>query len=103
HPGPDVQLIQGTLTDVPELSRFDLFSLSNVFDWSNDQTIRAWAEALRAAARPGTALLIRELNNQRDLRRYFEPDFTFDAALGAELLARERSLFYERIEVGIRV
>ncbi len=39
--------------------------------------------------------------NRRDLRRWF-PAFRFDDHLGQELLARDRSLFYEKIEVGFR-
>jgi S-adenosylmethionine-diacylglycerol 3-amino-3-carboxypropyl transferase len=97
-----VELIHGTLTDVPDLERFDLFSLSNVFDWSNDAQIAAWAEAIRARAHPGSAILIRQLNNTRDVRRFFAPVFEFDDQLAVELLARDRSLFYERIEVGYR-
>ena len=103
EPGdPQIELIHGTLTDVPELERFDLFSLSNVFDWSNDAQITAWADAIRARARPGSAILIRQLNNTRDVRRFFAPAFEFDDQLAVELLARDRSLFYERIEVAFR-
>lgn len=98
----DIAVFEGSLPDVPELARFDLFSLSNVFDWSDDALVEAWSRELRTHARPGSAVLLRQLNNRRDLRRFFEPDFTFDDALGAELGARDRSLFYERIEVAFR-
>lgn len=97
-----VRLIQGSLPDVPELGRYDLYGLSNVFDWSGDELVAAWAEALKAAAPPGSAVLLRQLNNRRDLRRFFAPEFEFDDALGEELLRRDRSLFYCRIEVGFR-
>ncbi|QDE92523.1 hypothetical protein BHS06_28070 [Myxococcus xanthus] len=96
-------LVQGSLPDVPRLDRFDVISLSNIFDWSEDALVVEWAELLAREARPGCAVLIRQLNNRRDLRRFFQPAFEFDDALGAELLARDRSLFYESIEVGFRV
>lgn len=95
-----LRLIEGTLLDVPHLERFDLFSLSNVFDWSDDRVVGAWADALQRAE-AGAVLLLRQLNNGRDLRAFF-PHFAFDDALSRELLARDRSLFYERIEVGVR-
>lgn len=95
-------LVEGSLPDVPGLGRFDVVSLSNIFDWSDDSLVASWAALLSREARPGCAVLLRQLNNQRDLRRFFEPAFEFDAALGAELLAKDRSLFYERIEVGFR-
>jgi S-adenosylmethionine-diacylglycerol 3-amino-3-carboxypropyl transferase len=99
----DVELIEGSLPEVPELGRYDLYSLSNVFDWSGDELVAAWADVLKAAARPGSAVLLRQLNNRRDLRRFFAPEFQFDDALGEELLRRDRSLFYCRVEVGFRV
>jgi len=98
----DVELLEGSLLDVPDLGRFDVFSLSNVFDWSDDALVAGWADALRRGARPGSAVVMRQLNNGRDLRRFFEPDFAFDDALGEELRVRDRSLFYERIEVAVR-
>jgi S-adenosylmethionine-diacylglycerol 3-amino-3-carboxypropyl transferase len=96
-----VELIEGTLLDVPELGRFDLFSLSNVFDWSEDALVAGWAEKLAQAARPGAAVLLRQLNNRRDLRRHFSA-FAFDDGLSEAFLTRDRSLFYQRIEVGFR-
>jgi S-adenosylmethionine-diacylglycerol 3-amino-3-carboxypropyl transferase len=94
--------VLGSLPEVPGLARFGVYSLSNVFDWSDDATVARWAEALAAAARAGSAVLIRKLNNDRDVRRFFAPAFRFDDALGADLLAEDRSLFYDRIEVAFR-
>ena len=95
-------LVQGTLPDVPGLGRFQVISLSNIFDWSDDALVAEWAGLLAREAQPGCAILLRQLNNRRDLRRFFAPAFEFDDALGASLLAHDRSLFYERIEVGFR-
>lgn len=98
----DVELLEGSLLDVPDLARFDVFSLSNVFDWSDDALVAGWAGALRRDARPGSAVVMRQLNNRRDLRRFFEPELAFDDALGEQLRAQDKSLFYERIEVAFR-
>lgn len=99
---PALELVEGSLGDVPGLERFGLYSLSNVFDWSDDALVAQWAGLLVERARPGAAVLIRQLNNERDVRRHFAPAFAFDDALGEELLARDRSLFYNRVEVGFR-
>lgn len=98
-----VTLVEGTLTDVPDLARFDVWSLSNVFDWGDDALVATWADAFVAHARPGSAVLLRQLNNRRDLRRFFGSAVRFDDALGASLQERDRSLFYERVEVAFRV
>ena len=97
------ELVEGGLDRVPDLDRFDLYSLSNVFDWSDDALVADWAERLKRAARPGATVLLRQLNNERDLRPWLEPAFRFDGALGAALQARDRSLFYNRVEVATRV
>jgi S-adenosylmethionine-diacylglycerol 3-amino-3-carboxypropyl transferase len=96
------ELVEGGLERVPGLERFDVYGLSNVFDWSEDALVADWAGRLARAARPGSAVVFRQLNNERDLRRWFEPAFRFDDALGRELAERDRSLFYNRIEVARR-
>jgi S-adenosylmethionine-diacylglycerol 3-amino-3-carboxypropyl transferase len=96
-------LIEGTLLDVPDLGRFDLIHLSNIFDWSDDALVATWADTLMRKAKPGARILIRQLNNQRPLRRFFEPAFEFSDRLSTDFLERDRSLFYERFEIGTRV
>ena len=96
-----VELVHGELPSVPDLARFDVVSLSNVFDWSDDALVARWATSL-SALRPGSAIVIRQLNNRRDVRRLLSDTFAFDGPLGDDLLSRDRSLFYERIEVGFR-
>lgn len=98
-----VSLIEGTLLDVPDLERFEFIHLSNIFDWSDDALVASWAERLVREAKPGARIFLRQLNNQRALRRFFEPAFVFDDALSAAFLDRDRSLFYERFEIGTKV
>lgn len=98
----DVDLLEGSLQDVPRLERFDVISLSNVFDWSDDALVEQWAGKLIREAKPGCAILTRQLNNRRNLRRFFAPAFDFDDALSVAFLEKDRSLFYERFEVGVR-
>ncbi len=97
------QLIEGTLLDVPALSRFEVISLSNIFDWSSDALVAQWAQRLIAQTRPGTHVVIRQLNNRRPLRKFFEPAFAFDDGLAKRLLLSDRSFFYERLQIAVRV
>jgi S-adenosylmethionine-diacylglycerol 3-amino-3-carboxypropyl transferase len=96
-------LIEGSLLDVPALDRFGLISLSNIFDWSSDALVESWARRSSEQTKPGTHVLVRQLNNQRDLRRFFAPAFRFDDALAEQLLLADRSFFYERLQVAVRV
>lgn len=91
----DVRWHLGTLTDVPDLSRFDVVSLSNVFDWSDASLVQHWARAL-SALKPGARVVWRQLNNDRDWTPCFEG---FEAVKGPALVEQERSMFYERVTV----
>ena len=96
-----VELVEGQLASVPDLARFDVVSLSNVFDWSDDALTASWGKLLHRQLRPGATVVLRQLNNHRNVRRFFT-GFAFDDALGDDLLSRDRSLFYERIRVATR-
>lgn len=99
--GP-ITWIRGTLTDVPDLGRYDVVSLSNVLDWTDDACAKAWAARLAEACPRGTVVLLRLLNDPRDLGAHFAPAFVRDEVLSAELLAADRSFFYDKIEVFAR-
>jgi S-adenosylmethionine:diacylglycerol 3-amino-3-carboxypropyl transferase len=95
---PPIDIIEGSLQEVASLERFDVLSLSNLFDWSSDALVADWGARIAREAHRGAAVLIRQLNNRRDVTRFF-PGFRFEDAPGAE---RDRSLFYERIIAGIK-
>lgn len=97
-----MERIHGTLLEVPGLDRFEVVSLSNLLDGFSDEDLDAWAKALKAALAPGSAILFRHMNSTRDVRSFFEPELVFDDALGRSYALRDRSLFYNRIEVAFR-
>src|SRR5207248_917638 len=39
---PPIDIIEGSLAEVASLERFDLLSLSNLFDWSSDARVADW-------------------------------------------------------------
>jgi S-adenosylmethionine-diacylglycerol 3-amino-3-carboxypropyl transferase len=97
----DLELIEAGIPDIPELESYDFVQLSNIFDWSDDDMIRAWCAHLKRLPR-GAVIALRQLNNTRTLTDFLEPHFTFDETFGHDLLTSDRSLFYNRIEVGVR-
>lgn len=99
--GPTPTLVHAAMIDAPPLSPFSLVSLSNLFDWMNDDGIAAIARRLEAELRPGAVVVIRQLNNRTPVERHL-PSFSFDDARADELLARDQSLFYERLLVGVK-
>lgn len=94
--------VHATMADAPCFSRFDLVSLSNLFDWMDDDGIQRIAGRLKEECRPGTVVVLRQLNNAAPVERFFEAAFRREQALGDELLEKDQSLFYERLHVFVR-
>lgn len=97
----DIHLVRDTIERAPDFSGYDLISLSNLFDWMDPGVIDTVTRRLSEETRPGAVVLLRQLNNDRDLRPSFS-GFRFDAASGQELLARDRSLFYNRLLIAVK-
>lgn len=101
-PPRDPALLQATLLEAPRFDRFDLISLSNVLDWSDVREIEALSRRLVDECRPGTVVVARQLNNAAPIEEGLSPAFRFDHARAADLHARDRSLFYERLLVAVK-
>lgn len=89
----------GMLEELPSFAEYDLVHLSNVPDWIPRERVTRLARRVAAELRPGARLTIRQLNNRVPIEADF-PGVVFDDVLGDKLLARDRSLFYDRILVG---
>ncbi len=96
------EYLHAALADAPRFDRFGLLSLSNLFDWMSSGAVRDVCERLKAECRPGTTVLIRQLNNSAPVEQWLAPAFELDAPLSAELLSADRSLFYERVLALVR-
>lgn len=96
------EVVATTFAAAPSFAPYDLVQLSNVLDWMDDASCRALAARLAAELRPGAAVLWRQLNDPRPLQELFLPAFAFDAARDARLTTLERSLFYDRVHLGVR-
>lgn len=94
----DVRLVTGTLKDCGSLSEFDLVQLSNIFDWSNADEIKATCQLLQEMKK-GSKVLIRQINNESPIGDYLGPLFEIDVKRGDELQKSDRSLFYSRVLV----
>jgi S-adenosylmethionine-diacylglycerol 3-amino-3-carboxypropyl transferase len=96
------EVVQGPIDAVPDLSRFDLVSLSNLFDWMAQDEAARIARRLGDELSPGARVVLRQLNTQLDPGALFGDRFRSDESLAGELLARDRSLFYRRLWIGRR-
>lgn len=98
---PSVTLQRGDLRTV-SFADYDLVQISNVMDWMDPRSVAALATRLGDDLRPDAQVVVRQLNNHRDLPGVFGPRFDFDPEHDAALAAAERSLFYAHVRVGRR-
>ncbi len=89
----DINFVHGQLTDVIDISRFQLISLSNIFDWSDDYLVKTWSKYLQKL-KPESYITIRQLNNNRNLSKYFCNHFDEQKSISEKFLKADRSLFY---------
>ncbi len=94
--------VHGRLEDVANLGEHDFVDLSNILDWSTPEAVACLCAHLAEVLRPGAVVMWRQLNNWRDFEACFNGRFAFDAAFGQALQARDQSLFYSSIHVGVR-
>ncbi len=96
-PAPEhrFQFVHGGL-DALSLSDVDLLGLSNIFDWMDEEHIRANGERLAGNLKAGAHLIVRQLNNEKDIPGMFGDAFEFSLFP----MEQERSLFYRRTLIG---
>lgn len=93
---------QGMAQEFPNYSAFDFVGLSNIFDWSSEQEIRALASKLQRELTVGACILYRQLNNSKDFRSFFGPEFQWLQTDADRHQQKDRSLFYSSIHIARR-
>jgi len=89
------------MDQVSDIGEYDLISLSNIFDWMAPAKTAELLGRLDRETKPDCAVIIRQLNNVRDLKSLL-PSFHFDEAREAALLAADRSMFYCKLNIGTK-
>ena len=77
-----------------------LADFSNIFDWCGEAEVKQIAENAAGNLESGSVIMFRQLNNQKNFRALFGNNFNWLET--AETAAADRSLFYEKIEIGIK-
>lgn len=97
------EFVNNTIDKIDNFRSFDLVHLSNIFDWMSEDEIKNIANRLNIEMKPGSRILTRQLNNQKDFMKYFYNHFELLQDESMELLANDRSLFYSQINYAIKV
>jgi S-adenosylmethionine-diacylglycerol 3-amino-3-carboxypropyl transferase len=85
-----------------DYENFGLVGLSNILDWSSQNEVERIGQLISNSMRKGSVLLFRQLNNSTDFTVQFE-GFEWQDELEEDLLKKDRSLFYSKICVGIKL
>ncbi len=97
-----IQLQNTTASAVENFGDFDLVSLSSVLDWMPESAIADLAARLARDMKPGALLVFRQLNHSKTFEQVFGPRFKFDRVRPEAMLAKDRSLFYSRLNVATK-
>ena len=80
------------------LTGIQMVHFSNIFDWCEAEIVRQIAAKAAENLEKGSVVTFRQLNNQKDYRPFFGTNFRWLET--SEIVERDRSLFYEKIEIG---
>ena len=97
----DLELIEGDIFTIKKISSYDIVSLSNIFDWSEDESVKKHADYL-SQLKKGSAIIIRQLNNHKDWNKIFSKYFVQDDSFDLHWQIHDRSLFYDHFKLFIR-
>lgn len=92
----EFDFIQNTLLNIQNISKFDLVSLSNIFDWMDEGGVIEHLNYLGSNLKKGSFVLFRQLNNSKS---YPMKGFKYHKELAEELLSKDKSLFYNKINI----
>ena len=97
-----IEFFEGNVCDVPNLNSFDVISLSNLFDWSDESFIVQCVKKL-SKIKPGSSILLRQLNNHKDWSLFFGEGFVEDKAFDKYWQEKDRSLFYDHFRLFVKI
>tara|TARA_B100001109_G_C18836359_1_gene462136 strand:- start:696 stop:1655 length:960 start_codon:yes stop_codon:yes gene_type:complete len=94
----ELELIEGNIFSIDNISSYDIVSLSNIFDWSDDESVRDHFQYL-SKLKQGSAVIIRQLNNHKEWINVFGENFAEDKEFDRYWQIYDRSLFYDHIRL----
>lgn len=93
------KMYEMALNKINNLRYYDMIGLSNIFDWSSESQIKETFVTLCENLNPGSIVLYRQLNNNNNYQKFYDSHFVLNTDLGQNLICKDRSLFYEKINI----
>lgn len=88
------------MLELSQSGGFDLISMSNLSDWMPIPDLHEAIAKAVGCLNPGGALIGRRLNGDHHLKNVISQHLHVDERFSAELLAADRSFFYQEVVVG---
>ncbi len=95
---PEFEFFNDFAQNFAGFSGRQLAHFSNIFDWCDARTVRQIAATAAGNLEKGSVVVFRQLNNLKNYRAFFGQDFRWSDT--REIVENDRSLFYEKIEIG---
>lgn len=96
----EFEFFHGFAQDYGRFGGKQLIHFSNIFDWCDETTVAEIAGST-AGLEKGSVVVIRQLNNNLNYRKFFGANFRWHPT--ESILENDRSLFYTKIEIGEKI
>jgi S-adenosylmethionine-diacylglycerol 3-amino-3-carboxypropyl transferase len=90
------------LIGLKDIKSYDMIDLSNIFDWMDEIKIKQIVKQLSKEMKSDSFLVFRQINNEKEIVKYFEKDFIIDEKICNSLKKKSKSLFYNKINLIIK-
>lgn len=97
----ELEIFNGLAQDFKKFKGKQLVHLSNIFDWCNEKVVRETITSAAENLEKGSVVVFRQLNNRKNYREFFGRNFKWSET--NEIVEKDRSLFYEKIEIGEKI
>jgi S-adenosylmethionine-diacylglycerol 3-amino-3-carboxypropyl transferase len=94
------EYLNQSIDSLKDLSEYQLIDFSNIFDWSDNESIAKVAKKCNEEMKSNSMIVFRQLNNSSDLMSAFREHFDFEEA--KSYLNKPKDLFYNQYNVGIK-
>ena len=97
----EMTMMESSILSLDNISSYDIVSLSNIFDWSSEDTVKTHAKYL-SQMKKDSAIIIRQINNHKNWIETFKDYFSEDRSFDRYWQENDRSMFYDHIRLFIR-
>lgn len=97
----EFEIFNGFAQDFTNFTGKQLVHFSNIFDWCDEKIVGEIVNSASENLEKGSVVVFRQLNNRKKYREFFGQSFKWSDT--SEIARKDRSLFYEKIEIGEKI